>query len=63
MGVAYGVHEFIPDKSNTYIVHVGKGWYNKTKTHGGVAFEVKVKFEVEVRDHMKIIVSPLPSCC
>ena len=28
---ADGVHEFIPDESNTYVVHVGKGRYHKTK--------------------------------
>ena len=61
-GVADGVHELNPDESKNYVVHVGKGRYHK-KTHGGVAFNVKAEFEVEVGDYMKIIVSSIPYCC
>ena len=62
LGVADEVHEFISDNSKTYVVNVGKLRYHKTKTRGWVAFEVEVNFEVEVVDHMQIIVSPLPYC-
>ena len=48
LGVSYGVYEFIPDKYETYVVHARKGQYHKTKTCGGVAFEVEVEFDVEV---------------
>ena len=48
LGGVDGIHEFIPDEYKTFIVHVGKGWYHEIKTHGGVSFEVEVKFKVEV---------------
>ena len=48
LGVADGVYEFIPDKYETYVVHVRKGQYHKTKMCVGVAFEVEVEFDVEV---------------
>ena len=60
LGVADGVNEFIPEESKTYVVHVKKGWYHKTKTRGGVLFEVEVEFKMEVGYHMKIIISLLP---
>ena len=44
----------------TYIVYVEKGRYHKTKMCGGVAFEVEVEFQLEVRYHMQIIVTPSP---
>ena len=34
LGVADGVHEFIPDESKTYIVHVVKGRYHKKRVEG-----------------------------